>query len=91
MLCPGVVENALWRMQSFGPATLMEAPGNVGNTLIDVEAEGVNGLYLIGERPKEAKVMGVYGAAQTALATFEKIMTKYPNKQSDTIEQKRAG
>jgi hypothetical protein len=79
MLFPGVVENALWRLQSFGPATLMETPGNVGNNLIDVEAEGVEGLYLIGERTKEAKVMGVYGAAQTALVTFQKIMDKYPN------------
>jgi hypothetical protein len=82
MLFPGVVENALWKLQSFGPATLMEAPGNVGNNLIDVEAEGVEGLYLIGERTKEAKVMGVYGSAQTALAAFEKIMKKYPDNQT---------
>jgi len=78
-LFPGVVENARWRVQSFGPATIMETPGNVGNNLIDVEAEGIDGLYLIGERTKEAKVMGVYGAAQTALAAFDKIMAKYPD------------
>lgn len=65
-------------MQSFGPATLMEALGNVGNNLIDIEAEGVKGLYLIGERTREAKVMGVYGSAQTALEAFEKIIGKYP-------------
>jgi phytoene dehydrogenase-like protein len=78
LLFPGVVEKSLWRMQSFGPATIMESPGLVGDKLIDVEAEGVAGLYLIGERTKEAKVMGVYGSAQTALATFDKIMQKFP-------------
>jgi hypothetical protein len=78
LLFSGVVENAHWRLQSFGPATIMEAPGLVGDKLIDVEAEGVEGLYLIGERTKEAKVMGVYGAAQTALATFDKIMDRFP-------------
>ena len=53
ILFPGVVENAHWRVQSFGPATIMEAPGLVGDKLIDIEAEGVEGLYLIGERTKE--------------------------------------
>ncbi|MFT4518904.1 MAG: hypothetical protein ACI9JM_001293 [Halioglobus sp.] len=93
ILFPGVVENALWRMQSFGPATIMETPGNVGNNLLDVEVEGVEGLYMIGERTKEAKVMGVYGAAQTALATFEKIMYKYPNRKStgDQESEREAG
>lgn len=78
MLFPGVVENARWRVQSFGPATIMEAPGLVGDKLIDIEAEGVDGLFLIGERTKEAKVMGVYGSAQTALAAFDQIMAKFP-------------
>ena len=78
LLFPGVVENAVWRVQSFGPATIMEAPGLVGDNLVDIEAEGVEGLYLIGERTKACKVMGVYGAAQTALAAFDKIMARYP-------------
>jgi hypothetical protein len=45
----------------------IETPGNVGRNLIDIQAEGVDGLYLIGERTSAAKVMGVYGAAQAAL------------------------
>ena len=44
---------------------------------------------LVGERTKEAKVMGVYGAAQTALATFGKIMDKFPNEAA--VEQREAG
>ena len=86
-LFPGVVENAQWRLQSFGPATIMEAPGLVGDKLIDVEAEGVEGLYLIGERTKEAKVMGVYGAAQTALATFDKIMARFPVEEPSSVRK----
>ena len=78
VLFPGVVENALWDLKSFGPATIMETPGHVGDNLIDIEAEGIDGLYLIGERTKEAKVMGVYGAAQTALAACDLILDKYP-------------
>lgn len=66
-LFPGIVEQAQWRLRSFGPATLIETPGNVGRNLIDVKAEGVEGLYLVGERTSAAKVMGVYGAAQTAI------------------------
>jgi len=90
-LFPGVIEHAKWRVQSFGPATIMETPGNVGNNLVDVEAEGVEGLYLIGERTKEAKVMGVYGAAQTALAAFARIMDKYPDSSAGrTADEKRA-
>ncbi len=77
-LFPGVVENALWTLKSFGPATIMETPGHVGDNLIDVEAEGVEGLYLIGERTKEAKVMGVYGSAQVALVAADKILSRYP-------------
>jgi hypothetical protein len=84
MLVPGVVENALWRVQSFGPATIMEAPGLVGDNLVDVQAEGVRGLYLIGERTKEAKVMGVYGSAQTALAAFERITANHPGGAAST-------
>ena len=93
ILFPGVIENSKWRVQSFGPATIMETPGLVGDKLIDVEAEGVSGLYLIGERTKEAKVMGVYGAAQTALATFEKIMAKFPGAPAagDSGDVRKAG
>jgi hypothetical protein len=39
----------------------------VGRNLIDIQAEGIDGLYLIGERTSAAKVMGVYGSAQVAL------------------------
>lgn len=91
LLFPGVVENSLWRLQSFGPATIMEAPGLVGESLIDIEAEGVDGLYLIGERTKECKVMGVYGAAQTALAAFDKIMAKFPIPGAVVEPERRAG
>ena len=75
-LFPGVVEEASWRHRSFGPATIMETPGNVGNSLIDIEAEGVDGLYLIGERTASAKVMGVYGSAQVALEACRLIMDR---------------
>jgi hypothetical protein len=75
-LFPGVVEKAHWRLRSFGPATLIETPGNVGRNLIDIPAEGVDGLYLIGERTSAAKVMGVYGAAQTALEACRLITSR---------------
>jgi phytoene dehydrogenase-like protein len=77
-LFPAVVENALWKVRSFGPSTLMETPGNVGRTLVDIEAEGVEGLYLVGERTNAAKVMGVYGSAQAALRACDLILEKYP-------------
>ena len=75
-LFPGIVEKAQWRLRSFGPATLIETPGNVGRNLIDIQAEGVDGLYLIGERTSAAKVMGVYGAAQTALEACRLITSR---------------
>jgi glycine/D-amino acid oxidase-like deaminating enzyme len=75
-LFPGVVEKAHWRLRSFGPATLIETPGNVGRNLIDIQAEGVDGLYLIGERTSAAKVMGVYGAAQAALEACRLITSR---------------
>jgi hypothetical protein len=78
ILFPEVVENALWKVRSFGPSTLIETPGNVGRTLVDVEAEGVEGLYLVGERTNAAKVMGVYGSAQAALLACDLILEKYP-------------
>jgi hypothetical protein len=74
-LFPGLAENALWTLRSFGPATLIETPGNVGRSLVDIEAEGVDGLYLVGERTSAAKIMGVYGSAQTALAACDRILT----------------
>lgn len=79
-LFPKVAENALWKIRAFGPATIMEAPGNVGKKLVDIEAEGIEGLYLVGERTSEAKIMGVYGSAQTALKAFDLIVDKYPVK-----------
>ena len=75
-LFPGIVEKAHWRLRSFGPATLIETPGNVGRSLIDIQAEGVDGLYLIGERTSAAKVMGVYGAARTALEVCRLITSR---------------
>jgi hypothetical protein len=55
---------------------LIETPGNVGRNLIDIPAEGVDGLYLIGERTSAAKVMGVYGAAQAALEACRLITSR---------------
>jgi hypothetical protein len=43
-LFPGIVEAAHWRLRSFGPAALIETPGNVGSSPIDIRAEGVDGL-----------------------------------------------
>lgn len=71
---PELADQAAWKVRSFGPATIIETPGNVGDKLIDVRAEGVEGLYLVGERTREAKVMGVYGSAQTALAASDRIL-----------------
>lgn len=78
ILFPQVVENALWTIRVFGPATIIETPGNVGRKLVDIEAEGVEGLYLVGERTSAAKTMGVYGSAQTALKACDLILHKYP-------------
>ena len=75
-LFPGVVEKAHWRHRSFGPATLIETPGNVGRNLIDIRAEGVDGLYLIGERTSAAKIIGVYWSAQVALEASRLIMDR---------------
>lgn len=75
-LFPGIVEKSQWRVRSFGPATLIETPGNVGRNLIDIQAEGIDGLYLIGERTSAAKVMGVYGSAQAALEACRMILER---------------
>jgi hypothetical protein len=75
-LFPGVAEKAHWRHRSFGPATLIETPGNVGRNPIDIRAEGVEGLYLIGERTSAAEIMGVYGSAQVALEACRLIMDR---------------
>lgn len=72
-LFDGLTTKADWAYHSFGPATIMETPGNVGDALPDVRAEGVHGLYLVGERTREAKIMGVYGSAQVALRAFDMI------------------
>ena len=78
VLFPGLLKSALWKLRSFGPATLIETPGNVGQNLVDIRAEGVEGLYLVGERTSAAKVMGVYGSAQTALRAAELILERFP-------------
>jgi hypothetical protein len=75
-LFPGIVEKAHWRLRSFGPATIMETPGFVGPSLVDIQAEGVDGLYLIGERTSAAKIMGVYGSAQVALEACQRIVNR---------------
>jgi len=75
-LFPGIVSKSHWRLRSFGPATIIETPGNVGRNLIDIRAEGIDGLYLIGERTNAAKVMGVYGSAQVALAACDMIVNR---------------
>ncbi len=75
-LFPDLVQAADWKMKSFGPATIIETPGMVGSNLIDITAEGIDGLYLIGERTKEAKVMGVYGSAQVALTACDLILER---------------
>jgi hypothetical protein len=41
-----------------------------------VDVEALDGLYLIGERTSAAKVMGVYGAAQTALEACRMITSR---------------
>ncbi|MDX1510491.1 MAG: FAD-dependent oxidoreductase [Nitriliruptorales bacterium] len=73
---PSVAERKTFKVRSFGPATIIETPGMVGETLVDIKAEGVEGLWLVGERTREAKVMGVYGSAQTALAASERILAE---------------
>lgn len=73
---PAVAEGQTWKLKSFGPATIIETPGMVGQHLPDIEAEGIAGLYLIGERTSSAKVMGVYGSAQTALAAADRIIAR---------------
>ena len=72
-LFDGLASKANWRYRSFGPATIMETPGHVGDALPDIDVPGVDGLYMIGERTRAAKVMGVYGSAQTALSAYELI------------------
>jgi hypothetical protein len=78
ILFPEMVKNAVWKIRSFGPATITETPGNVGRKLVDIEAEGIEGLYLVGERTSAAQIMGVYGSAQTALKACDLILKKYP-------------
>lgn len=75
-LFPGVVEKAHWRHRSFGPATIAETPGFVGQSLPDIRAEGVDGLYLVGERTSAARVMGVYGSAHVALEACQMILER---------------
>ena len=72
-LFDGLASKALWSYHSFGPATIMETPGYVGDDLPDIAVPGADGLFMIGERTREAKVMGVYGSAQVALAAQERI------------------
>lgn len=72
-LFDGLTTKAAWSYHSFGPATIMETPGYVGESLPDIAVNGVERLFMIGERTREAKVMGVYGSAQVALAAHAEI------------------
>jgi hypothetical protein len=36
--------------------------------------EGVEGLYLVGERTRESEIQGIYGSARVALACAERIL-----------------
>ncbi|MGI9577250.1 MAG: phytoene desaturase family protein, partial [Microthrixaceae bacterium] len=61
-LFDNLTQHANWAYHSFGPATIMETPGYVGDDLPDMSVQGIDGLMMIGERTREAKVMGVYGS-----------------------------
>ncbi len=63
-------------MRSVGPSTILETPGNVGPHLISMEPEGVEGMYLVGERTQEAEIQGIYGSAQVALLCAERILER---------------
>jgi protoporphyrinogen oxidase len=71
---PELEANSLWTVRSVGPSTILETPGNVGKHLISMEPEGVEGLYLVGERTQEAEIQGIYGSAQVALKCADRIL-----------------
>ena len=73
---PELEANSLWTVRSVGPSTILETPGNVGRNLISMEAEGVDGLYLVGERTQEAEIQGIYGSAQVALVCADRILNQ---------------
>jgi hypothetical protein len=75
-LFPEVEANCLWTIRSFGPSTIIETPGNVGKHLISMEPEGVEGLYLVGEKTQEAEMMGIYGSARVALECANRILKR---------------
>ncbi|MBW1901196.1 MAG: FAD-dependent oxidoreductase [Deltaproteobacteria bacterium] len=73
-LFPELEADCLWKVRSFGPASIVETPGNVGKHLISMVPEGVEGLYLVGEKTQEAEIMGIYGSAQVALKCADRIL-----------------
>ena len=46
----------------------------LGKHLISMVPEGVEGLYLAGERTQEAEIQGIYGSAQAALKCADLIL-----------------
>jgi phytoene dehydrogenase-like protein len=73
---PELEADCLWTVRSFGPATILETPGNVGKHLISMVPEGVESLYLVGEKTQEAEIMGIYGSAQVALKCADRILNQ---------------
>jgi protoporphyrinogen oxidase len=71
---PEIETSCLWRTRSVGPSSILENPGNVGPHLISMLPEGVEGLYLVGERTQEAEIQGIYGSAQVALQCADRIL-----------------
>ncbi len=73
---PELEANCLWKVRSVGPSAVHEAPGNVGKHLLSMIPEGVEDLYLVGEKTQEAEIMGIYGSAQVALKCADQILKK---------------
>jgi hypothetical protein len=71
---PEFEANSLWTVRSVGTSSILENPGNVGRHLISMEPEGVEGLYLVGERTQESEIQGIYGSAQVALKCADRIL-----------------
>lgn len=71
---PELEANRLWTVRSLGPSTIIETPGYAGRHLISMVPEGVEGLYLVGEKTREAEIMGIYGSAKVALECADRIL-----------------
>jgi len=71
---PEIEANCVWKTRSVGTSSILENPGNVGPHLLSMVPEGVDGLFLVGERTQEAEIQGIYGSAQVALQCAERIL-----------------